>query len=97
MRLSWQVSTNTLVLAMGSNMLRRGQTYFLTLKDAGNSSDIISGSAICTAAQIVATKGSLAQGNFQFLGLDDINPVPPAPEPTGADFNNDFNNDFDTI
>ena len=94
-RLSWQVSTNTLVLAMGSNMLRKGQTYFLTLKDANNSADIISGSAICTSAQIVATKGSLAQGNFQFIGLDDINPSAPAPEPiSGADFNADYNNDY---
>lgn len=97
-RLSWQVSTNTLVLAMKNNLLRKGQTYFLTLKDANNSDDIISGSAICTAAQIVATKGSLAQGNFQFIGLDDINPAALAPVPVdGADFNNDFNNDFDIV
>lgn len=97
-RLSWQVATNTLVLAMGSNILRRGQTYFLTLKDANNAADFISGFAICTSAQIVATKGGLAQGNFQFIGLDDINPAAPAPVPVdGADFNNDFNNDFDIV
>lgn len=96
-RLSWQVSINTLVMAMGSNLLRKGNTYFLTFKDANNSADLISGSAICTTAQIIATKGSLAQGNFQFIGLDDINPAAPTPPPFTGDFNNDFNNDFDIV
>lgn len=93
-RISWEISVSTFVLAMKDYVLRKGQTYFLTLKDVNNSSDIISGSAICTEAQIVATKGNLAQGKLQFIGLDNINPTLPDPEPIGADFNNDFNNDF---
>ena len=92
-RMSFEVSVSTLVLAMKGYMLRKGQTYFLTWKDSGNPSDVMSGSAICTSAQIVATKGNLAQGSLQFIGLDDLTPSA-EPVETGPDFNDDFNEDF---
>lgn len=93
-RMSFEVSISTLVLAMKGYMLRKGQTYFLTCKDSDNPSDVMSGSAICTSAQIVATRGNLAQGSLQFMGLDDMTPAFPEPVPTAPDFNNDFNGDF---
>ena len=93
-RISWEVSVSTFVLAMKDYLLRKGQTYFLTLKDANNSSDIITGSAICTNVQIVATKGNIAQGSLQFIGLDDITPSAPAPVDLGPDYNDDYNNDY---
>lgn len=92
-RISWEVSVSTFVLAMKDYMLRKGQTYFLTLKDANNSSDIITGSAICTNVQIVATKGNIAQGTLQFIGLDDMTPAAQAPV-VGPDYNNDYNDDY---
>lgn len=93
-RISWEVSVSTFVLVMKDYMLRKGQTYFLTLKDANNSTDIITGSAICTNVQIVATKGNIAQGTLQFIGKDDMTPAPPAPVVTGPDYNEDYNNDY---
>lgn len=93
-RMSFEVSVSTLVLAMKGYMLRKGQTYFLTWKDSDNPSDVMSGSAICTSAQIVATRGNIAQGSLQFMGLDDMTPAFPEPVPTAPDFNNDFNGDF---
>lgn len=93
-RISLEVSISTLVLAMKGYMLRKGQTYFLTWKDSGNSSDVMSVSAICTDVQIVATRGSLVQGTLQFIGLDDITPAVPDPGILLPDFNNDFNNDY---
>ncbi len=92
-RISLEVSISTLVLAMKGYMLRKGQTYFLTWKDSDNPSDVMSGSAICTSVQIVATRGNLAQGSLQFIGLDDLTPST-EPVEIGPDFNNDFNGDF---
>lgn len=92
-RMSFEVSVSTLVLAMKGYMLRKGQTYFLTWKDSDNPSDVMSGSAICTSVQIVATRGNLAQGSLQFIGLDDLTPST-EPVEIGPDFNNDFNGDF---
>ena len=93
-RISWEISVSTFVLAMKGYALRKGQTYFLTLQDRNNSSDIITGSAICTDVQITATKGNLVQGSISFLGLDDTTPAPAEPVVLGPDFNRDFNNDF---
>ena len=96
-RVSWEITVNTFVLAMKNYMLRKGQTYFLTLKDSTNASDFMSGSAICTDVQIVAQKGNLVQGTLQFIGKDDISPAVPAPVVQGPDYNNDYNNDFNSI
>ena len=93
-RISWEISASTFVLAMKDYVLRKGQTYFLTLKDRNNSADIITGSAICTDVQITATKGNLVQGSLSFIGLDDITPAAPDPVDFGPDYNNDYNNDF---
>lgn len=93
-RISWEVSVSTFVITAKDYMLRKGQTYFLTLKDKNNQSDIITGSAICTNVQIVATKGNLVQGSLSFIGLDDITPAANAPVELGPDYNNDYNNDY---
>lgn len=93
-RVSWEVSVSTFVLTMKDYLLRKGKTYFLILKDRNNSDDIITGSAICTNVQIVATKGNLVQGSLQFVGLDDIIPPTPGIPSTDPDFNEDFNEDY---
>ena len=92
-RISWEISISTFVLAMKNYVLRRGQTYFITIKDRNNASDFISGSVICTNVEITAKKGSLVQGSLQFIGKDNMSPAYPQPEP-GPDFNEDFNNDY---
>lgn len=95
-RVSWEITISSLVTVMEDYLLRKGQTYFLTWKDRTNTSDAMSGSAICTNVQIQATKGTLVQGTLQFIGLDDITPAVPAPVPQeGPDYNDDYNNDFD--
>lgn len=94
MRLSWEITVNSLVVGMKNLLIRRGQTYQLTWKDKNSQTDVMTGSAICTQAQIVATDGNLAQGSLKFVGKDDIQPPAPAPEPSGPDYNDDYNNDY---
>lgn len=93
-RISWEVSISTLVLAMRDYIFKRGQSYFITCKDRTNQSDIITGTAICTSAEIVATDGNLAQGSLKFIGQDDNSLPLPAPKFDGTDYNNDYNNDY---
>lgn len=93
-RISWEISISTFVLSMKNYVLRRGQTYFITIKDRNNASDFISGSAICTNVEITAKKGSLVQGSLQFIGKDDMSPSAPEPIEIGPDFNDDYNEDY---
>ena len=95
-RVSWEITISSFVTVIDDYLIRKGQTYFLTWNDRTNTSDAMSGSAICTNVQIQATKGTLVQGTLQFIGLDDITPAVPAPVPQeGPDYNDDYNNDFD--
>lgn len=65
-RKSWSVQTTHLVTAVRDMLLRVGETYTLTLRV--DDADTISGTAICTAAKITATRGNLIQGSFTFEG-----------------------------
>ena len=71
-RAEWKVSTGHLVAAVGdvgTNLLRVRTTYTLDIKDR-DGHIIASGQAICTSADIQATRGSLTTGSFQFQGTD---------------------------
>ena len=94
MRLTWEISISSLVLAMKDYLFRINHVYQLQWMDKNNQSDQMSGSALCTSALIQATDGNLAQGTLKFVGKDDIQPPAPAPEPSGPDYNGDYNNDY---
>lgn len=71
-RSEWKVSVGRLVAAVsevGTDLLRVRTTYTLAIKDR-DGHIVASGQAICTSADIQATRGSLATGSFQFLGTD---------------------------
>ena len=71
-RKEWSVSVGYLVAAVnqvGSDILRIGTTYTLTIVDReGNT--IASGSAICTNNKEDAAVGALIHGSFSFKGTD---------------------------
>lgn len=71
-RAEWKVSVGRLVAAVsdvGTDLLRVRTTYTLAVVDRSNNI-IVSGQAICTSADVQATRGSLATGSFQFQGTD---------------------------
>ena len=89
-RTSWEVSVSVLVLAFADIILKPGQIYTLSWKERDQDfSHALSGTAICTDAQLEASVGNLARGSLKFVGTGDI-----ASWTLIGDFNNDFNNDF---
>lgn len=67
-RKSWKVSVSTLVTAVKTPLLQVGESYTLTFGLRGSGSDLVTGTAICTACKIDAARGSLAKGSFEFVG-----------------------------
>lgn len=84
-RTDWVCTMNNLVLSVKDNMLRVGETYFITMGVRGSSTDTITGYAICTECNITGTVGNLAQGSFRFQGSDRDGTLPPQPGETGYD------------
>ena len=85
-RTGWEISISTLVLNMKDHLLQTGHSYTLTWKERDSDTDTMTGTAICTAAQVDAAVGNLAQGSFQFLGSDSNGTVVPEPTPTPSDY-----------
>ena len=71
-RKDWSCSIDWLLSSGGnlSSLLMAGQTYTINIICADGGS--LTGSAICTEADIKATLGSLAQGSFQFQGSGEL-------------------------
>lgn len=67
-RSSWKVTVNVLVTEAASFLLEPGTVYTLSFGSRTDSSDRLTGEAICTHAKITATKFNLCQGSFEFLG-----------------------------
>ena len=72
---SWSLSTSHLVKAdresdtpIRDAVARVGQTYTIRVQVNGLTHDLLTGSAICHAFQVTATKGNLMQGSFKFTG-----------------------------
>lgn len=88
-RTSWEVSVSTLVLGTDI-ILKAGQIYVLSWKLRQETFYVaLSGTAICTQAQIEAGENQLAHGSLRFLGSGEIGNWTPL-----GDFNNDYNNDY---
>lgn len=60
------------------NLLDIGTTYTINVceRNEGNTSVILTGTAICKQAKITSTWGNLAQGSFQFVGSGPLAPPP---------------------
>jgi len=70
-RSEWSVNVTYLVLASPQvqNLLLVSQMFDLTMTaDDGTDTEMLTGKAILTAADIKANSGSLAQGTFAFQG-----------------------------
>lgn len=65
---SWVVRVNCLVTGIRGMVLRRRQTYTLRMEVRGLSSDVVQGTAICTAVNVTGVRGNMAQGSFEFIG-----------------------------
>ena len=72
---SWSLSTSHLVKAdttadtpIRNAVARVGQTYTIRVQVNGLTSDYLTGSALCHAFQVTATKFNLMQGSFKFTG-----------------------------
>lgn len=89
-RTSWEVVVSTLVLGVSDIILKARNVYTLSWKERKDTFYVaLSGTAICTEAQIVASEGNLAQGSLRFQGSGEIVPWTPI-----GDYNLDYNNDY---
>lgn len=69
---SWSVKTTTLVTGVDGMLLRVGDLVTLRIYDSDNTSDYVTGQALCTSCHITAQVGSLAQGSFAFEGNGEL-------------------------
>lgn len=74
-RRGWKVSMSYLVTNFTSGLLRVGNTYTLTIGQRTDTTDRLTGAAICTQCKITATRGNLVQGSFQFQGTGALTAV----------------------
>ena len=67
-RKEWSLTVNYLVLATAkvADLLYVGNTFSVTMK-SGNT-NLLTGTAICTAVKQTCTVGNLCQGSFSFKG-----------------------------
>lgn len=75
-RKSWSINTNWLIGATAdvAKLLNAGTTYTINIYGRGVSSDTkhLTGSAILRTCKITATKGTLCQGSFSFIGVSEL-------------------------
>ena len=69
-RTGWTVTVNKLMSNMKADLLRIGGTFTLTMMV--NENDKLTGTAICTEVQLVATVGNLVQCSVKFLGSGEL-------------------------
>ena len=69
-RKSWSLTVNYLVLAGSQvkDVLKVGQSFGITVKEDGSSTNVVSGTALLVSVRQDATLGNLAQGSFEFRG-----------------------------
>lgn len=66
-RKQWSVTLNYMVTNM-SDLLTAGSQYRLKIYDRNVSSNYVTGTALLKTCKIVAQRGSLITGTFQFIG-----------------------------
>ena len=64
---TWKVSTSHLLSNVSDFIVEAGKTYTLSFAYRKNGVKV-SGQAICTQCKVTATRGSMAQGSFEFQG-----------------------------
>lgn len=87
-RKEWSFTVSWLVgnaNAIKNNLLKTGSTLTIHIFSRTNSSstEILTGSAICTKCKITATRGNIANGSFAFRGtgaLAEPQPFQPLPQ-----------------
>lgn len=69
-RKRWTLSVSYLILTAPQikDILKAGQSFGITMQKVNDSTNKVSGTAILTEVSISAAIGSLAKGNFSFLG-----------------------------
>ena len=67
-RKTWKVTVSVLVTSSTDFLLRAGEVYTLTMGDRDDTSDRVTGEAICTHCKVTATRLNLTQGTFEFQG-----------------------------
>lgn len=67
-RKDWTVSVSMLVTSVASLLTQAGSEFTIAVVNRNNASDRVSGQAILTQARVTATRGTLAQGAWTFLG-----------------------------
>lgn len=85
---SWDVTVTRLVTAMKSTLLHVGGTYSMAFRVRGDVGDYVTGTVLCTEAQVEAAVDNLARGTWRFVGLGEITSA------SIGDYNIDFNSDF---
>lgn len=71
-RKEWSVSSNHLVQTMYSHLMSVGTEVVIQFRARDNSRDAVYGTAICTEASIVGSRGNLATGSFKFKGTGEL-------------------------
>lgn len=82
-RKGWQITCSFLLTAVKPanistnvsdtrNPLAVGATYTLDFVSRADSTDRVSGSAICTQCKITSTRGNLVNGTITFLGVTEL-------------------------
>jgi predicted secreted protein len=69
-RKRWTLSVSCLILTAPQikDLLKAGQSFDITMQKVNDSTNKVSGTAILTEVSVSASIGSLAKGNFSFLG-----------------------------
>lgn len=67
-RKEWSMSSNHLVTAIYSHVMKVGDTVIIQFKNRSNGRDYVYGTAICTESNVTGTRGNLATGSFKFKG-----------------------------
>lgn len=79
-RQGWALSLNFIVGNLVDSLLHSGKRVHLVIRarDAqGNlTNDYVEGDALCTLAKVDATRGSISQGSWNFLGCGELIPAP---------------------
>lgn len=71
-RKDWTINVSMLVTNVATLLTQAGTTFTLAVVNRNNASDRVSGQAILTQARLTATRGTLAQGAWTFVGTGEF-------------------------
>lgn len=74
-RLGWRVTVSGLVLdTIKDKLLLCGETLYLKIANTTDSSDYLTGRALCKSPKLTANRGSISQYSCVFLGCGELAP-----------------------